>query len=226
MAIVKVWTDGELLTAATMNDLTGSTLMRFADAAARDAMLVGGLAPTPGMTVLMLDTGMTLTYVGPAGAGVWMPLPLSVCFTAYQQVSQGIPGNTYTALNAFTLAEHAASRNLYGWFDTATGKFNPKAPGIYELTGGVSMNTSVAGSGNTHRGGFRINGTGGTAYDLRSEHRLSLNTTGAVSFSLRKFVCQMNGTTDYAELVAYPALSTVTGTGVQAPMFSAKYLGQ
>jgi hypothetical protein len=225
MMAVKDRADGTLLTAADLNELSTSMNMCFATAQARDAYLTGTRAPTPGMTVCMLDTNLTLMYVVVNTVGYWAPLPMTPCFFAQQAATQALAATTYVAVTNWTVANHG-SRNYSNWFSTSTGKFTPKVPGLYEFVGGLSMTSAPVGPSFTHRGGFRLNGTGNTTYIVASENRLIVTVNGPVGFNLRRFVCAMNGTTDYMELVAYAAAATNTGTTTQAPVFGAKYVGQ
>jgi len=222
---LKDWADGELLTPATMNELTSSMNMRFSSAAARDALLVGSLAPVAGMTVFMLDTNMALTYVVVGGNGYWAPQPYTLCFFARQAAAQGLGANTYAAITGYTVADYGG-RNFGNWFDVTTGKFTPKVPGVYELLGGMSMANGPSGSTYAQRAGFRMNGTGAAAFSLYSENRQAISSDVPVSFDVRQFLLAMNGTTDYVELVANAANVTNTSTGAQAPVFGAKYMGQ
>jgi len=218
---IRDWSDGELLTAAAMTELTGSMNMRFPNAAARDATLTGGLSPVPGMTVFMLDSNIALTYTA---AGYWAPPAESLCFFGNQAATQSLALNTFTAITGFTLTNHG-NRNLNGWFDPVTGRFTPKVPGIYEFFGGLSMTSGPVGLTYSHRGGFRANGTGNTTYIAATEYRHTITTNVSASFNLRRFWYAMNGTTDYMEIVAWAANATNTGTGAQAPTFGAKYVG-
>jgi hypothetical protein len=221
------WADNELLTAAALNELTTSISMPFADAAARDAFLTDDLAPAPGMTAFMLDSNTALTYLIINGVGYWTPPPQTLCFYAQQAATQALASQTYTAITGYTLANHG-NRNLSGWFDTASGKFTPKIPGIYEFFGGLSMTSAPVATGAlaSQRGGFRLDETGAAAYDTRSENRQVVTVNVPVSFGLRRYLMQLNGTTDYVEMVAWATGATNTATGAQAPIFGAKYLGQ
>ena len=220
---VKDWSDGDLLTPLAMNDLTSQMYMRFANVAARDAFLVGDYAPTAGMSVFMMDTNMTLVYTSVGGNNYWAPLPGTLCFYAQQVNAQSVSLN---AITGYTLANHG-NRNYGNWFDAASGKFTPAVPGIYEFTGGVSLTTSASGAG-SHRVGFRLNGTGGTAYNLNSgSWAYAPQGSFTTSFSTRRFMLLLNGTTDYVELVAYAnPYGATTATGAMAATFSAKYVGQ
>jgi hypothetical protein len=217
---VQDWADGQQLTAAAMNELVTSGYMRFADSAERDAFLVGDLAPVPGMTACMLDDHTTYTYMRIGSFTGWVPPPGTPCFTAYQMATQSLPSSAFVTISGFT-----ADRNLNGWFNASTGRFNPKLPGIYEFTGGLSMAAASINAG-THRGGFRLNGAAGSTYLQAAEFRQLTTGNLPVSFSVRRFLFSMNGTTDYVELVAWANTTTTTGTGSQAPSFNAKYVGQ
>lgn len=222
---VRNWADGELLTSAALNEITSSMTMRFANAAARDSMLTGDLAPAVGMTVHLADSGMTFMYIVVGGTGYWAPLPETLCFYGRQAAAQALAGGQYSVITNFTLADHG-NRNLYGWFDAAAGRFTPKIPGVYEFFGGVSMATATAGgAGYTNRCGMRLNGSPIAA----SENWVNV-TSGSyapVSFNARKYTYIMNGTADYMELDASTgsATNTVVTSGM-APTFGAKYLGQ
>ncbi len=216
------WVDGQLLTPAAMNELTCGGVLRFADAAARDAALTGGLAPTPGMTVYLASTSQAFTYLNVAGVAGWYPQPETLCFSARQTATQSLAATTYVTIAGFTLVN---GRNYGSWLDPATGRFQPTLPGLYEFAGGLSM-TGAPAAVSAHRGGFRLNGAPGSTYIPASEHRQITPSNVPVSFALRRFIIAMNGTTDYAELIAYASAATSTGTGAQAPVFSAKYLGQ
>jgi len=217
----RYWTDDEELTPAAMNELEASSLMTFADAAARDAFLVGDLAPVPGMHVFMLDANMSLTYLNPGIPG-WYPNPGTLCFAAYQTAGQSLASLTNVALTGFTVV---AGRNLNGWFTPATGKFKPTLPGLYEFTGGVGTTTSPT-AAPFHRCGLRLNGTGSAAFIAASEHRQVTNASMAVGFGVRRFTLALNGATDFVELVALAGVATATSTGVLASSFTAKYVGQ
>jgi hypothetical protein len=225
MMSVRDWADQELLTSAALNELLAASCMRFANTAARDAFCTGDLAPQPGMIVFMLDTNRQLIYIVVNSVGYWAPMPHTPCFYAQQAATQPLALNTFVAIAGYTLANHG-NRNYGNWLDATSGKFTPKVPGLYEFTGGMSMTSGPVGATFTHRAGFRLNGTGNTTYHVASASGQIVTTNVPVSFSVRKFILNMNGTTDYVELIAYASTATSTNTGAMAPVFSAKYLGQ
>jgi len=219
---IKDWAEVDPLTPDAMNELVSSGFMRFPDTAARDAFLTGDLAPVPGMTVSMLDTNLTLTYLDVGGITGWYPSPQTLCFAAYQTATQSLALSTYVTITGWTVVH---GRNLNNWFDPATGRFQPTFPGLYEFSGGLSM-AGAAATTAVHRAGFRLNGAPGTAMIAASEHRQITTTNVPTSFAVRRYTAAMNGTTDVMEVVAYASAATTTGTGSQAPSFSATYLGQ
>jgi len=221
--VIKNWADGELLTPAVMNELTTSMTMRFANDAAREALLVGDMAPAPGMTVYMLDSGITFTYIMVGGNGYWVPPPETLCFFACQSAPQTLTAGVFAAIINFSVV----GRNFGNWFNPANGKFTPQLPGLYEFVGGIGMVSAPAASPSyALRGGLRFNSSGGTLPHNATENRQIVTTNGPAAFNVRKFTFAMNGTTDYVELVAMSPSTSNTVAGAMAPTFGAKYLGQ
>lgn len=219
---VRNWSDGETLTAAAMNELVSSTTMRFASAAARDAVLVGDLAPVDGMTAFLLDSNLTFKYIVVNGTGYWAPQAGTVCFFAYQKTSQNLVSNTYNFIAP--IDGLANNRNLNNWYNPTTATFTPLCPGYYQMFGGVGVVATTA--ANVYRVGLTNNSN--TFVQASARDYMHASYTGFVGIAFRRHIAYMNGTTDFLRLAIYPPASDITAIGLGNSInsgFGAVYLG-
>jgi hypothetical protein len=206
--------------------------MTFANAAARDAMLVSDLAPVEGMRVFMLDTNLLLTYIVVSSVGYWAPQPGTLIFNHYQQFAQSLGGGTVNSTVGITSISAApnGSRNFGGWFNTSTGRFLPLCPGYYEFYGTASQTYNTGGA--NLRAGFRSDTSAYYPNMIPQSEGRWLMAPGLGSQNLggvtpcRKYQQYMNGTTNFMELCLYQqgVQTTITAAGYQCH-FGAKYLG-
>lgn len=131
---IKNWTDGDFLYGADLDDIVTSIVMRFPDVATRNAVLVGDLAPKPGMMAYTDDSKQTRQYVVVASVGYWAPLPGTVVAELYQSSPQSIPSATYTAL-----AMHVYRLDRGGGAFGSVSRYTPNVPGYYTVMGSVSL---------------------------------------------------------------------------------------
>jgi hypothetical protein len=129
---VKNWTDGDYVDASDLDGLTKSMNLTFATAAARDAFLVGDLAPQQGMIAHTLDTGITWHRITVGGTSYWAPAPGTMVCHVWQtsQTSIGTNG-TLTQVTAMNTAASPGIRILNNWW--VPDKFTPLCPGHYEI---------------------------------------------------------------------------------------------
>lgn len=221
---VKVWRDGDYVQASDLNEIVSSGIPAFANAAARDAFLVGPLAPVPGMTVHMLDDGVTYRRITVGASSYWAPPP-GTFICAYQQTSS----NTIAAATADILGNMStvAGRSSPWWL--TNNRFTPLLPGFYQFDGQVSWSASAS---DKARGSFFTLNYAGNALGTAIPGSMAMYAPSALMFAIypaRTTVVYLNGSTDNVSLGWYNESSTghnsnVTGSTVSA--ISVKYLGQ
>ena len=220
---VKVWRDGDYVQASDLNEIVGSGNLAFANAAARDSFLVGSLAPVQGMTVHMLDDGVTYRRITVGASSYWAPPPGTV-ICSYQQAS----GNTISAASSDIVGNMStvAGRSSPWWL--ANNKFTPQLPGFYQLDGQVAWSASASDKG---RGSFFTLNYVSNALAVAIPGSMGMYApaaTAAVIYPARTTVVYLNGTTDSVSLGMYNESATGHNTVVSASAVSAisiKYLG-
>ena len=238
---MKRWADNDLVYDDDLSELVTSANLTFANAAARDAFLVGSIAPVPGTTVYMKDDGITYTYVMVGGTGSWAPAPGTLISgvgfgSTYQSMgSAGVP--TLVAIPG--IAQY--SRNLNNAYNVTTSRFNPQVPGIYEISGQVAstvpapydgyrsawlcLNNSVPGSADAS-----------TIPGSRNQFWPSVSVSSMVTVATKEICCYLNGSSDYVTLWAMHSASagitiggsvyaTNAGSSYYDTSLTAKYLG-
>jgi hypothetical protein len=138
----KNWNDGDLVGSAELDELGNSGIMRFANAAARNAFLVGDMAPKDGQTVFIQDTNATLTYVTAGTFSGWVPPPGTFVFNAYASVTQSIPNGAYTGV---TWNSTPAYRSDCITFTSGQSKIYTRLPGWYGVSTILPYGTGTAG---------------------------------------------------------------------------------
>jgi hypothetical protein len=222
---VKNWADGDTVSEADLDDLIGSSNLVFANAAARDAYLVGALAPTPGMQVHMLDDGITYKRITYGGTDYWVPAPNTHLVTMTTASNQVIATTSATQITNLTTV---ATRNFGNWW--ASDRFTPTLPGIYQLDAMLTF-TSTAGDG--YRAVWiSLNGaTAATAIPGSSNQLTPYIPSGGTSpYALHtRTVCVPLTGTSYVTLMfqhSSTSSPSVGYTGVYGSgSFTAKYLG-
>jgi hypothetical protein len=142
-------------------------------------------------------------------------------FAPQAVVSRGYcTGNV--SLSAFTWTKISLNTRLYdpyGFIDTTNGRFQPKVPGYYRISGHAQLvNNTVA---TRFIGGLWKNGI--EASGVRDEAWFPASSTEAGATPIATFY--LNGTTDYVELMAYvSAVNSVTGAQWGSD-FSAELVG-
>jgi len=139
---LKKFSNGEVFYPEDMDALVAASNMRFANAAARTALLTGSLAPTAGTLSTTTDDGAASRWIVQNGAR-WQPAASQVMFSYASTVGQNVPASssgTITGWNTNLLG----TRNVNGWFNPSSGIFQTGIAGWFEVTGGVSMPWSGA----------------------------------------------------------------------------------
>lgn len=134
--VIKNWTDGDYVTAADMDELSRSVVMRFTSAANRDAVLVGDLAPQDGMVVYLTDINRHMMREG----SWWLPMPGTFIFNAKQSTAQ-----TLTTGVAAAMTWQTVDAPFGGWSGAAPTRLTLPFPGIYTLTSTVAYGSNGAG---------------------------------------------------------------------------------
>lgn len=106
-------------------------------------------------------------------------------FSAYQNSSQTVSVNTWTKVSF--QAENFDTSNCY---DTATYRFTPNVAGYYQLSGGVSVNTSSC-------------VIYAAIYKNGSSEKILQYSGPTVPAVFGSTLIYLNGTTDYVELYTY-----------------------
>jgi hypothetical protein len=227
---VKNWSDGDFVYGNDMDFIASSLVMRFADATARKNILVGDLAPTPGMMSFLADSQTWWQYVTVSGTGFWVPQPGTTVCSMYQATTgQTMAASTPTVVTLNTVVKNLTLGSADGttsppapcWL---SNQFKPKCPGWYLISGGVGFDPSTTGyrlcylQKNSLATGALVPGSGN---ELQSG-ALSYST----SCSVRDVSVYLNGTTDFVELIAQtnPAVNLAAVLAIM-PSFNAVYTG-
>jgi len=221
--MVRNWTDGDYVGASDLDEFVSSGNLVFTTTAARDAFLVGDLAPKSGMFATTTSDGMTLKYIVVGGTGYWSPMP----GTFLVHVTQGTnfhtlgPSGTITQI---TNLSTVVGRNYKNWFDTANSRFAPSCPGFYEIDASVCW-TNIAGG--DRRLWLALNGT---VLDATMTVIGNVAQPDPPVYALRTCYVWMNGTTDYLTLMSSHTCSSTQSTSqhnyTNTPSsFTARYAG-
>jgi hypothetical protein len=219
---MKNWVTNDAVTAADLNDIAFNGNLAFANAAARDAFLVGDMAPVPGLTVYMIDDGNAYRYVG---AGGWVPAHSIHMVTMFAPSYFSMNSNAVVqATGMTTFPPDMNNRNFGGCW--ANDKFTPKYAGFYELEAALIFTHATAVDG------YRAVWLSLNGASLASAIPGSWNSTwqtGAPAgtntyVQARSTCCYFNGTDGSYVTIMGQQSSTSTLT-IWPASFSAKYLG-
>lgn len=180
----KDWAAGDVLTAADVDGyLMRQTAMTFADSSARDTALSGVL--DEGMIAYLEDVDQFTFYNGSGWSDVTNGRSACVLPSTSVSISSG------TATTALFATE---DYDPLGWHSTATntGRITPSVAGYYLATAQV-QNINGPGTNMRALAGIDKNGGGSIA-------RFDVNNYAPDDFSIIG-VTEMNGTTDYLEVV-------------------------
>jgi hypothetical protein len=132
-----------------------------------------------------------------------------------QTVAQSIPNASFTALT-FTVEDF----DPYNWHSSTTNttRITPTFPGWYRGWYGIGFSTATGG---LYRAGY-LRQNGSTPARSRRDHMPTtvgqMEVTRGIPFFLR-----FNGTTDYAEVMAYQDTGSAMLTSVVNPMHQAEF---
>jgi hypothetical protein len=219
--MAKSWKDGDYVSQSDLDEFVTSGTLVFSTTAQRDALLVGDLAPQPGMFATTTSDGITLRYIVVGGVGYWSPMPGTFLVHATQGTTHTLGASgTATQITNLTTVN---GRNYKTWFNTSTSKFQPLCPGFYEIDGTVCFSSNSTGD---RRLWLQLNAS---AMDGTMTVIPTFQTECPVYF-LRTCYVYMNGTTDYLMLVASHTASSTLTTATQnysaGPCsFTARYAG-
>jgi hypothetical protein len=136
--------DGEVFYSEDLDSLIAGSNMRFANAAERDATLIGTLGPVAGTVVSLADDSRTYRRSGTQ----WLPQPGTMCFSYAATNAKSIAASTLTTIDQWN--SNLIGRNWANWFNTSTGYFKPDVSGYYEMCAGVCFSQPAANTGARH----------------------------------------------------------------------------
>jgi hypothetical protein len=133
--------DGDKITANDLNDLIVFSNLSFTNAAARDAFLVGSLAPLQGMRVHMQDDGITYSRITVGGSSYWAPAAGSHTTGMIMAAMGGSASQTLNVSGTPTRVNLTSvkTKNINSWW--ANNQFTPTVPGYYEIEALVCFST-------------------------------------------------------------------------------------
>lgn len=208
---------------ASLTAVQSGTVMRFATKAARDAALVGALAPVPGMFAYCGDIKRTEMFITPTAATFgafsgWAPLPGTFVASFYRGTAQPIPNNVGTYM-----AWDQVNFDLLGGYSAATpSRYTFKVPGAYIISGGVSFTTHS--SVTLRQAYFYINGAPAWGNAIALGSVIGFDTVLPLITS--KVALKVN---DYIEVGALQLsgvqLNTSTSSGAVWPSLHVVYAG-
>lgn len=164
--------------------------------------------PTPSEAELcyILNLNRYEFYTG----ATWAPLAGTLAALLVQTSVQSMPNNAFTAItfNSETL-------DLLGAHDNSTNnsRYTPPVPGWYMFSGGVSFASNATGA---RAARWRKNGSDVDGADA-SVQALTAQST---SVTARVVPIQLNGSTDYVELVGYQLSGAALNTSATGPQSS------
>lgn len=162
-------------------------------------------------------TGYQLTADPTTGTGLaWKLSPGSLYAHLRQTTAQSIPTSTFTSLTW-----QVADFNRTGSFSSGTSTFTPGIAGWYELTGGITFNSTATGYRALQ---WVVSGT-----PVPASATAMVNLAGAIpeAFAARTVVVQL-GATDTIALQAWHSNSTSLATyisGAHGANMTIKWLG-
>jgi len=222
--------DGEVFYSEDLDSLSLASTLRFPNAAARDAALIGELAPVHGTQVAMADDGGG-RLIRRSASNTWLPMPGTMCFSYAATGSQSIsPQQSYpTTVTGWN--SNLIGRNFNNWFNISNGYFKPDINGYFEMCGGVCFNQSGAYGlsrnlclVNHYTSGYNM--TPGQSVAMSTSYGAS---SGAIYIHMPPTVIRWSGVNNTGSgiaLQAWNGYSSALYIGIDGPSyFSAKYLG-
>ena len=167
-------------------------------------------AGTFDLAAMRYDTDQASMPVGPAGPkGDTGDPSVQIAFRARRTSDQTSAGTGILGPIVFQTEDFDTN----GYYDPATGKFQPTAAGYYEVRAGLSLNVANAGQW----GGLYLLKNGNTAAPLSYDGQ----TQASVSVAERQTsaIVYLNGTTDYVTAHWYQQTSGWTVKGNQGTWF-------
>lgn len=211
---LKKFNDGDVFYSEDLDSLVAWSNMRFASAAARDAALVGNLAPAVGTNVTLADENRSYRRF----STMWLPQPGTVMFSAFSASTATIPAGGAVTIGGYT----NLIRNFGNAFNLTNGQFTPPAQGYYEFCGGAAFSSpSNNGARTLYVGlgsGYNVTGS---SYSYEYGHALySIFSPAVILLGI--------GTVAYLNVFngGSPSTQTLNPDGNSPAYFSAKYLGQ
>jgi len=132
---LRKFSDGDVFYSEDLDSLFAWSNLRFANAAARDAALVGTYAPVTGTRVALADENQQYRRVGTN----WIPMPGTICFSYASAAVKDMSYNGASVVLTNWGINLLGSRNLNNWFNPSTGYFTPTLPGYYEFNAAVAV---------------------------------------------------------------------------------------
>jgi len=210
---LKKFNDGDVFYSEDMDSLVAGSNMRFPNAAARDAALVGALAPVNGTQVVLSDDGRAYRRVGTA----WAPPPGTVLFSYASTTPLNVASGATIPVTNWT-TNLLGGRNWGNWFSGSS--FTTPIAGYFEFAGAVHF-------GSPTNGGARsvwVNTSGSGNQQAHYTHLYN----GAFQIALVPGPFYMSANTS-ATLWVYnggsPSSITVTPDANSPALFSARFLG-
>jgi hypothetical protein len=144
---------------------------------------------------------MPMTLSGTTG--IVLPTAAAPAFSAFQSSAQTLSGSTLTKIN-FQTEEFDTNSN----YDTTNMRFTPTVAGYYQVSGGISLATSITSvsiqiykNGTAHKTIFAV------------------NTSAASGFG--SCLVFLNGSSDYIELYGLAVTGQALSTGAAITYFQA-----
>ena len=205
--------------------ITHSNLV-FADAAARDAFLVGDLAPVPGMLTYLVaadNLSNTQRRIRVGGVDYWAPP------TGMEVVGMSPAASVSAATGVATQVVNMTNvrgRNANTMW--ANNQFTPSVPGFYELDAAVRFNNASAADG-YRLAWLSLNGASQVTAIPGSGNQLGPGAANPSTVHTRTVSLYFNGIDgSYVTLMCMhnsASSITISGLATSATLFTAKYLG-
>lgn len=174
----------------SLTAVQSGTVMRFATKAARDAALVGALAPVPGMMCYCADIKRIEMYATIGTWSGWTPMPGTQVADFGPSVNQPIPITSWTGITLQT-----TTRDLLGGMQANRVTYKPGVPGVYFINAAVSFVANATGVRAVY---FVINAAYGGPMAVATASGNSTSST-----SVQTFLPLFMNATDTIQMVAY-----------------------
>lgn len=172
-----VYRQGVVTTAAPLAVALGGSTVPYSGVSA-----LGSYAPTVGDIVSVLTFGNDLIVLGKRASATASGVGV---FSAYRSTAQTVPTATIA-----TILFDSEERDVSGWYDVATGKYQPLLAGYYRLNVAVMVNQTTAAGTRFVMSVFK---TGG----LHKHLNIAYSAGGDADQLTGSCQVQANGTTDY-----------------------------